>query len=96
MNESYINFLKSKIEVAPVSGFDIEADKVNPALKPHQRDAGIWAVKGGRRALFESFGLGKTVQQLEYCRIVTEHEGGKALQQNYKTRPCTNSREKAL
>lgn len=79
MNESYINFLKSKIEVAPVSGFDIGADEVNPALKPHQRDAVIWAIKGGRRALFESFGLGKTAQQLEYCRIVTEHEGGKAL-----------------
>lgn len=79
MNESYINFLKSKIEVAPVSGFDIEADEVNPALKFHQRDAVIWAIKGGRRALFESFGLGKTAQQLEYCRIVTEHEGGKAL-----------------
>lgn len=79
MNESYINFLKSKIEVAPVSGFDIEAAEVNPALKPHQRDAVTWAIKGGRRALFESFGLGKTAQQLEYCRIVTEHEGGKAL-----------------
>lgn len=79
MNESYINFLKSKIEVAPVSGFDIEADEVNPALKPHQRDAVIWVIKGGRRALFESFGLGKTAQQLEYCRIVTEHEGGKAV-----------------
>lgn len=79
MNESYIDFLKSKIEVAPVSGFDIGADEVNPALKFHQRDAVIWAIKGGRRALFESFGLGKTAQQLEYCRIVTEHEGGKAL-----------------
>lgn len=79
MNESYIDFLKSKIEVAPVSGFDIGADEVNPALKPHQRDAVIWVIKGGRRALFESFGLGKSAQQLEYCRIVTEHEGGKAL-----------------
>lgn len=79
MNESYINFLKSKIEVAPLSGFGIGADEVNPALKPHQRDAVVWAIKGGRRALFESFGLGKTVQQLEYCRIVTEHKGGKAL-----------------
>lgn len=79
MNESYIDFLKSKIEIAPVSGFDIGADEVNPALKPHQRDAVIWVIKGGRRALFESFGLGKSAQQLEYCRIVTEHEGGKAL-----------------
>ena len=76
---NYIDFLKTKIEVAPVSGFEIETDEINPALKPHQRDAVQWAVRGGRRALFESFGLGKTVQQLEFCRIVTEKKGGRAL-----------------
>ena len=38
-----------------------------------------WAVRGGCRALFESFGLGKTVQELEWCRIITERIGGKAL-----------------
>lgn len=76
---NYIDFLRSKIVVAKETGFDISLDEINPSLKPHQRDAVKWAVKGGRRALFESFGLGKTAQQLEYCRIVTEHEGGKAL-----------------
>lgn len=76
---NYIDFLKSKIEVAPISGFDIDESEINPALKPHQRDAVKWAVHGGRRALFESFGLGKTVQQLEFCRIVVKHKGGKAL-----------------
>ena len=76
---NYIDFLKSKIEVAPISGFDIDESEINPALKPHQRDAVKWAVHGGRRALFESFGLGKTVQQLEFCRIVIKHKGGKAL-----------------
>ena len=75
----YIQFLKSKIEVAPVSGFTVSEAEINPVLKPHQRDAVRWAVHGGRRALFESFGLGKTVQQLEYCRLVTEKQGGKAL-----------------
>ena len=65
--------------IAPESGFDIDPSQVNPALKPHQRDAVVWAVKGGKRALFESFGLGKTVQELEFCRLVTEREGGKAL-----------------
>ena len=75
----YIDFLRSKIVTAPVSGFKVKPEAVNPALKPHQRDAVIWACAGGRRALFESFGLGKTVQELEYCRLVTEHEGGKAL-----------------
>ncbi len=75
----YLEFLKSKMVIAPSSGFDVNPAEVNPALKPHQRDAVIWAVHGGKRALFESFGLGKTVQELEFCRLVTEKEGGKAL-----------------
>ncbi len=76
---TYDEFLTSKIETAPISGFDIDDSEINQALKPHQRLAVKWAVKGGRRGLFESFGLGKTAQELEYCRIVTEHEGGQAL-----------------
>lgn len=76
---NYREFLESKMVIAPESGFDIDPAAVNQALKPHQRDAVVWAVKGGKRALFESFGLGKTVQELEFCRLVTEHEGGKAL-----------------
>lgn len=79
MSTKYMDFLKSKIEVAPETGFDASPDDINPVLKPHQKDAVRWAIKGGRRALFESFGLGKTVQELEFCRIVTAREGGKAL-----------------
>lgn len=70
----YNEFLHTKVEVAPVSGFEVQEADIHPALKPHQRDAVMWAVKGGRRALFESFGLGKTVQELEWCRLVQEHE----------------------
>ena len=69
---NYTDFLRSKIAIAKESGFEISAEEINPALKPHQRDAVQWAVRGGRRALFEAFGLGKTVQELEFCRIVTE------------------------
>ena len=58
---TYKEFLTSKIEIAKDSGFEISDSEINPALKPHQRDAVRWALKGGRRALFESFGLGKTV-----------------------------------
>lgn len=71
---NYNEFLHTKVEVAPVSGFEVRPENVHPALKPHQRDAVMWAVKGGRRALFESFGLGKTVQELEWCRLVQQHE----------------------
>ena len=65
--------------LATDSGFTVAPDKVNKALKPHQRDAVVWALKGGRRALFESFGLGKTIQEIEFCHLAAEHCGGRAL-----------------
>jgi DNA modification methylase len=76
---SYRTFLESKIETAPVSGFDVRPEEINPALKPHQKDAVIWALHGGRRALFEAFGLGKTIQELEFCHQCLRRFGGKAL-----------------
>ena len=79
MIDSYRNFLESKVVVSPETGFDISDSEINSVLKPHQKAAVKWALKGGRRALFEKFGLGKTVQELEFCRIVTEKKGGKAL-----------------
>ena len=75
----YIEFLKTKIELAPESGFEVDRSKINKALKPHQEDAVTWALRGGRRALFESFGLGKTVQEIEFCYQAIKKEGGKAL-----------------
>lgn len=50
---TYREFLESKIELAQDSGFVVDPAKINKALKPHQRDAVIWALKGGRRALFD-------------------------------------------
>lgn len=76
---TYKEFLESKIELATESGFVVDPEKVNKVLKPHQRDAVVWALKGGRRALFESFGLGKTVQEIEFCHLASEHSGGRAL-----------------
>ena len=75
----YQAFLKGKVITAKKSGFDVLPEEINPRLLPHQRDAVAWACRGGRRALFESFGLGKSVQQLEWCRLVTEHNSGYAL-----------------
>lgn len=76
---TYKEFLETKIELATESGFEVEPEQVNKVLKPHQRDAVIWALKGGRRALFESFGLGKTVQEIEFCKLAAEHGNGRAL-----------------
>lgn len=75
----YLDFLKTKIELAEESGFEVDRSKLNSALKPHQKDGVAWALKGGRRALFESFGLGKTIQEIEFCKQAIDHAGGKAL-----------------
>lgn len=77
--QTYLNFLRSKKIIAPESGFEVDRGELSEILKPHQKDAVQWALKGGRRAVFAKFGMGKTVIQLEYCRQVIRHEGGKAL-----------------
>ena len=48
-------------------------------LFPFQRDVITWALRLGRAALFESFGLGKTLQQLEIGRQVCAKTNGRFL-----------------
>lgn len=79
MEVTYQEFLEGKIDVAPLTGLDVKSEQLSPALKPHQRDSVLWALRGGRRALFAAFGLGKTVMQLEWTRIVAEMTGGRVL-----------------
>jgi DNA modification methylase len=76
---NYYEFLQSKIKVAPDEGFNVAASDLSAILKPHERDSALWMLRGGHRALFSSFGLGKTVTQLEVMRLVLKHEPGKAL-----------------
>lgn len=77
---NYQSFLEAKVKMAPSYGIvSVTEDEVNPILKPHQRAAVVWAVRGGRRALFEAFGLGKTMQQIEALRLVLKHAGGRGL-----------------
>lgn len=72
----YEAFIKSKAVSAARVGFDVQESEVNPLLKPHQNACVRWAIAGGRRALFEAFGLGKSVQQLEAVRLVLKKLGG--------------------
>jgi DNA modification methylase len=85
MNNDYQEFLKEKIKLVKPSGIKIsESDIINintgiKKLKPHEIKAIQWAAIGGRRALFESFGLGKTCQQLGLAKLITDREQGKFL-----------------
>ena len=76
---NYKEFLEKKIDIAPLSGIEVAEEELNPALKPHQKMCVLWALRGGRRGIFARFGLGKTVMQLEWCRVLQKHVGGQAL-----------------
>ena len=77
--KEYIDFLKDKMAISHETGFEINDEELTPSLFPHVKDTVKWAIKGGCRAIFSSFGMQKTVTQLEIIRIVLKHEGGKGL-----------------
>ena len=79
MTRAYREFLEAKVAVAPKFGFDVSPADVSERLKPHCRAIVPWMVQGGRRALFASFGLHKTVMQLEAVRLTLAHAGGRGL-----------------
>src|ERR1700760_2824574 len=79
MSDKYEAFLKSKVRLAQNTGFEIELSEISPRIKPHNRLMVKWAVNGGRRACFASFGLHKTVTQLEIVRCVLARTGGRGL-----------------
>jgi DNA modification methylase len=69
MKAEYQKFIESKIIETKDSGFIVDDKDLHPSNKPHQRDIIKWAAKGGQRAIFASFGLGKTQIQLELLRL---------------------------
>lgn len=75
MSAAYRQFLERKVRFDHASGVDVEPGDVNPILKPHQAALVRWAVRGGRRAIFARFGLGKTVMQLEIQRLLRVYTG---------------------
>lgn len=74
----YEEFVASKALTSPESGFD-PGDEISNVLFPFQRDIVRWACKGGRRAIFAAFGLGKSLMQLELMRLIGNREGGRQL-----------------
>lgn len=69
---SYSKFLESKRFVAPSSGLVVAPEDIHDRLFPFQRDLVRWAVGKGRAAIFADTGLGKTLMQIEWARLVGE------------------------
>lgn len=79
---TYEQFVARKVTFDQRFGHTIDPDEVHQLLKPHQRDLVAWSVAGGRRAVFASYGLGKSLIQLEVLRLTLVHHGdpdGRAL-----------------
>lgn len=74
--KDYIDFLEKKIVVAENFGESFDEVNLSPILLPHQKVIVPWCMEGGRRAIFASFGLGKTLMQLEIAKNVI-HETNK-------------------
>lgn len=77
MSDDYDDLVAQKHISAPLVGF--QADMDEPWLYPFQRHAVRWALAGGRRALFEDTGLGKSRQQLAWADHVCRHTGGRVI-----------------
>lgn len=79
MTIDYRAFLETKFKFESSSGFEIDPGRVNPVLKDHIRAIVPWGIKGGRRAFFLNFGLGKTGLQVETMRIIGQETGEPTL-----------------
>lgn len=76
--DDYERFIHGKRVEAPVRGFDAPLP-LSPILKPFQGAIVLWALKLGCAAVFASFGLGKSMQQLEWSRQCAAHTGKASL-----------------
>ena len=68
--EQYRKFLKTKMSNIDKYGFVVSFDEMNHAMFDFQKHCTQKALATGRFALFEDCGLGKTLQQLEWCEKI--------------------------
>lgn len=68
----YQEFLQQKLVMTQPVGFDVDPHDINPLLFDFQKDIVQWAVGKGRCAIFADTGLGKTLMQLEWARLLGE------------------------
>lgn len=75
----YKDFLCKK-EITPMqSGFEVNESQMNPKMKDFQKVIVKWALIKGKAAIFEDTGLGKTLQQLEWCQWIVKKENKPVL-----------------
>ncbi|VTT98909.1 helicase domain-containing protein : DNA methylase OS=Synechococcus phage S-CBS3 GN=S-CBS3_gp40 PE=4 SV=1: N6_N4_Mtase [Gemmataceae bacterium] len=75
----YLSFIASKARAAEPAGFDCDPAWLPAAMKGHQHEVALWALKLGRAAAFLERGLGKTLVSLGWGGAVARHTGRPVL-----------------
>jgi len=73
METDYDVFLKNKLKTKSNEGFEVNETELNSNLFDFQRFIVKRALKNGKYAIFADCGLGKTIMQLEWARLVSKH-----------------------
>jgi hypothetical protein len=78
---AYLRFLEAKVPNPQAQGFVVDPADIHPKLhdKKHQALIVQALCRGGRRACFAKFGLGKSVIQLETTRLCVKHANDNGL-----------------
>jgi DNA modification methylase len=69
----YDEFLQEKQIIHRSTGFNVDEDDIHPIALPHQNATIRYALRKGKAAILHDTGLGKTLDQLEWARLVSEH-----------------------
>lgn len=69
---SYAEFIAGKHPSPTFHGPDLTVASVHPMLHDWQSEIVRWAVKVGRAAVWADTGLGKTLMQIEWARLVSD------------------------
>lgn len=72
MTTAYADFLARKVRQHETFGTDVASGDVHPMLHDWQAGLVRWAAGVGRCAIWADTGLGKTVMQLEWARLVAD------------------------
>lgn len=79
MNQTYEDFLQSKIKVAERHGIDVDPALLHASLRPDQRDIAAWALGLGKALIAPDAGCGKTRIAISVLDTLQKEFGGRCL-----------------
>lgn len=75
----YNKFIKTKSFIEQLSGHNVDLSDINNLLFDWQKAIVRWSLIRGKSAIFADTGLGKTLMQIEWARLVSESTGNPVI-----------------